>query len=288
MRHIVKARELPHMWAHQTQDWARCGNVSFRGPYFYSYSTCIGQYMRPGLYAINERRYSSTTAHHVGDLARAIPGDAVVVRIQDPQSRTYIWPRDRLGATREMANSLRRAEEFRQKARRARKEYTRDWNELQMQRWLDNAAVLKREFKLRNKIDQSSIERFEVNRRRQERRLALAVQRRTEELKAKWLRDETPHFPRGYSGGTLLRVHGSECIETSLGVRLEFDEALRVYKIIKALRARQKWEDNAAYPIAGYEVNRVTPEGVIAGCHRVSWDEIERIAEALRWTESGV
>ena len=81
MRHIVKARELPHMWAHQTQDWARCGNVRFHGPCFYSYSTCIGEYVRPGLYAINERRYSSTTAHHVGCMARAIPGDAVVVRI---------------------------------------------------------------------------------------------------------------------------------------------------------------------------------------------------------------
>ena len=288
MRHIVKARELPHMWAHQTQDWARCGNVSFRGPYFYSYSTCIGEYVRPGLYAISERQYSVTTARHLTELARAIPGDAVVVRIQDPQSREYIWPRDRRDATREMVNSLREAEKFRQKARRARKEYTRDWNELQTQLWLDNAAVLKREFKLRNKIDQNTIERFEINRRRQERRLTLAKQRKVEELKTKWLRDETPHFPYGYSGGTLLRVHNNECIETSLGIRLEFDEALRVYRIIKALRARQKWEDNASYPIAGYAVNRVTPEGVIAGCHRVSWAEIERIAEELKWTESDV
>ena len=288
MRHIVKARELPHMWAHQTQDWARCGNVSFRGPYFYSYSTCIGEYVRPGLYAISERQYSVTTARHLTELARAIPGDAVVVRIQDPQSREYIWPRDRRDATREMVNSLREAEKFRQKARRARKENTRDWNELQTQLWLDNAAVLKREFKLRNKIDQNTIERFEINRRRQERRLTLAKQRKVEELKEKWLRDETPHFPYGYSGGTLLRVHNNECIETSLGIRLEFDEALRVYRIIKALRARQKWEDNASYPIAGYAVNRVTPEGVIAGCHRVSWAEIERIAEELKWTESDV
>ena len=69
---------------------------------------------------------------------------------------------------------------------------------------------------------------------------------------------------------------------------MEFDEALRVYRIIKALRARQKWEDNASYPIAGYAVNRVTPEGVIAGCHRVSWAEIERIAGELKWTESDV
>ena len=288
MRHIVESREIPHMWVHQTQDWAKAGNTSFRGPCFYSYSTCIGEYVRPGLYAINERRYSSTTAKHTWGVIRAIPDDAVVVRIQDPQSREYIWPRDRRDATRELVDSLRRAEEFRQKAGRARKEYTRDWNELQMQRWLDNAAVLKKEFKLRNKIDQGSIERFEINRRRQERRLTLAKQRKVEELKAQWLRDETAYFPRGYSGGTLLRVHGNECLETSLGIRMEFDEALRVYRIIKALRARQKWEDNASYPIAGYAVNRVTPEGVIAGCHRVSWAEIERIAGELKWTESDV
>jgi hypothetical protein len=242
--------------------------------------------VRPGLYAINERRYSVTTARHLTELARAIPGDAVVVRIQDPQSREYIWPRDRRDATRELVDSLRRAEEFRQKTERARKEWSRDWNGSQMQMWLDNAAVLKREFKLRNKIDQGTIKRFEINRRRQERRLTLAKQRKVEELKAKWLRDETPHFPYGYSGGTLLRVHNNECIETSLGIRLEFDEALRVYRIIKALRARQKWEDNASYPIARYAINRVTPEGVIAGCHRVSWAEIERIAEELKWTES--
>lgn len=43
MRTVVKSDEIGHLWAHQTQDRARAGNLSFQGKEFYSYSTVIAR-----------------------------------------------------------------------------------------------------------------------------------------------------------------------------------------------------------------------------------------------------
>lgn len=61
------SREIPHLWAHQTQSEARAGNVSFRGLKFYSYSTVIAQLVetRGGMVAVFDScRYSVSTAKH--------------------------------------------------------------------------------------------------------------------------------------------------------------------------------------------------------------------------------
>jgi hypothetical protein len=62
------SREIPHLWAHQTQSSARAGNVSFEGLKFYSYRTVIAQLVetKPGQFVavFDSCRYSVSTAKH--------------------------------------------------------------------------------------------------------------------------------------------------------------------------------------------------------------------------------
>jgi hypothetical protein len=64
------SREIPHLWAHQTQSSARAGNVSFEGLKFYSYRTVIAQLVetKPGQFVavFDSCRYSVSTAKHKG------------------------------------------------------------------------------------------------------------------------------------------------------------------------------------------------------------------------------
>lgn len=76
-RYVWPTHELPHKWAHQTQESGRNpqGNLSFDGPTIRSYSTPVARlYPKKGaesLVLISERRYSMTTARQLGMIAQA-------------------------------------------------------------------------------------------------------------------------------------------------------------------------------------------------------------------------
>ena len=86
MKTVFPNREIPHKWAHATQEHARGSNLSFQGDTLYSYATPIAKiYCKPGSYPkgsnlpdpaalpqgcalvlMSERGYSSTTRKHLG------------------------------------------------------------------------------------------------------------------------------------------------------------------------------------------------------------------------------
>lgn len=82
MRHVYPTTEIPHLWAHQTQDDARNpqGNLYFRGATIYSYrdSWPLGHIHTKGrgkkaatLVLLNSDTYSSTTAGHQSSVSYA-------------------------------------------------------------------------------------------------------------------------------------------------------------------------------------------------------------------------
>lgn len=76
-KHVFKTDEIPHLWAHQTQEDGRnYGNLSFRGLNLYSYSTRIAFLIPEKKIAVISRRtYSSTTNGHIRAARRALGGD---------------------------------------------------------------------------------------------------------------------------------------------------------------------------------------------------------------------
>ena len=124
-------RELPHLWAHQSQDEARNSTSSlyFEGPTIYSY----GSHFPIARHVTNERgeravlfttaHHSVTTSGHCSALASAIPPNVPVFHV--PHLRSS-W--DELPDHADNVESyVRRISELLGKAERAR--VNRDWHQ---------------------------------------------------------------------------------------------------------------------------------------------------------------
>ena len=131
MRHVYPNHEIPHLWAHQTQDEARhsTGSFYFEGPTIYSY----GSHFPIARHVTNERgdravlfttaHHSVTTSGHCSAVARAIPPNVPVFRV--PHLRNSRG--DLLNHTDNVESYVRRISELPGKAKRAR--VNRDWHQ---------------------------------------------------------------------------------------------------------------------------------------------------------------
>lgn len=102
---------------------------------------------------------------------------------------------------------------------------------------------------------------------------------------ALWLSGDSDVFPNlwqryGTSYSAMLRVkHGR--VETSQGANVPLDDALRAIRFIKIIKARgTAWNENGeTLPVGQFRVNSIDTDGNIkAGCHRILFEEIDRIA----------
>ena len=129
MRHVYPNHEIPHLWAHQSQDEARNSSRSlyFVGPTIYSY----GSHFPIARHITNNRgerailfttaHYSMTTSGHCSAVARAIPRNVPVFHVAHVQNGSADLPNHRDN----VENYLHRLSETLGKAKRARSH--RDW-----------------------------------------------------------------------------------------------------------------------------------------------------------------
>ena len=104
---------------------------------------------------------------------------------------------------------------------------------------------------------------------------------RQQELITEWRAGQYSGFL--YDVPVMLRIHGEEVV-TSRGARFPVSHAKRALALVRKVR-----ESGQAYVRNGhtihlgpYAVDRIEPDGTVkAGCHVVSWEEIERIAPDL-------
>jgi len=131
-------------------------------------------------------------------------------------------------------------------------------------------AVCKREAK-------RAAEKAEQTRRENEREAI-----RHSENMAQWRAGEYHGgFPYGFP--TMLRIVGDE-VQTSLGARFPISHAKRALAFVRKVRdSRQAYVRNGhTIHLGPYCIDRIEADGTVkAGCHVVSWDEIERIAPFL-------
>ena len=75
----------------------------------------------------------------------------------------------------------------------------------------------------------------------------------------------------------------SDNMETSKGAIVPLSDAEKAYRFAMIKRS-QGWERNGEqFKVGYYDLDRVNEQGVIAGCHRVNWNEIERFANEMNW-----
>ena len=297
MRHIYPNRELPHLWAHQSQDEARNATRSlyFEGPTIFSY----GSHFPIARHVTNVRgekavlfttaHHSVTTSGHCSAVAHAIPPNVPVFHVPHLRSGWDELPNH----TENIENYVQRISEFLGKAKRAR--VNRDWHQreaLALREQLrgyvaffDLIAVAPPESEELDALEAWIREHEEEERQRREEaaRIAEEVRRREQAEQIQRFLAGDPHADYVPGIPPMLRVVGDQ-VETSLGARFPRAHAIRGLAFVRGVRAlgREYVHNGHAIHLGPYVIDRIDSDGSVhSGCHVVRWEEIERIAPEL-------
>lgn len=303
-KHVFDTGEIPHLWAHQTQDDARNkqGNLYFTGDTIYSY----GSHFPIACHVTNEAgeravlfttaTYGVTTSSHCSAVRSAIPSGIRVFHVPNVCHGRYsgseLTAEDHAGNLTDYAE---RIEKHIVTSARARSSYVKEWNHQHAghlrQQAIDYsaffglptpnipevppidsealAAIRKREAK-------RSAEKAEETKRKRAEAIA-----RQQELITKWRAGE--YSGSFYDVPVMLRIDGNEVL-TSQGVRFPVLHAKRALAFIRKIReSGQAYVHNGhTIHLGPYSIDRIEADGTVkAGCHVVSWQEIERIVPVL-------
>ena len=288
MKTVFTSKELPHIWAHKLAPHGRsAGNVSFNGDAILSYGTEIARHVpRKGKPAVifNSTGYSITTSGAQSRIRAAIPGDVPVFTVDGiPRGRSL---QDVTGAM--LFNyAAKQAASYALKATRCRA-HSKDWNLGQQSGWLNKAKAVSEFFGLRRKVDEQTIARLaEAEKRasakaaKQEREREAELLRREAEDIAAWLSGAPDVYSR-HHWPAMLRLEGGEVV-TSKGARVPAADAQRTFRFAVALRDRGWHRNGETHQVGGYQLDAVNKDGIVAGCHRIAWPEIERFAKLQGW-----
>lgn len=303
-RHVFDTGEVPHLWAHRTQDDARNkqGNLYFTGDTIYSY----GSHFPIARHVANDsgRRavlfttatYSVTTSGHCSAVRSAIPSGIPVFHVPnvcpDRYSESQLTADDHAG---NLAEYSERYERHVIRSARARSSYAKEWNREQAVCLRDEAFAYCAFFGLpvpnipevpeldsealatiRKKEAKKAAEKAEQTKR--ERAEAIA---RQQELITKWRAGQ--YSGCFYDVPAMLRIDGDEVV-TSRGARFPVSHAKRALAFVRKVRelGEAYVRNGHTIHLGHYAIDRIEPDGTVkAGCHVVSWEEIERIALLL-------
>ena len=279
---VFKSAELPHLWAHQLQEFGRNpqGSERFSGKSYYSYGTEIARIIeRKGkrAYLLNETSYSATTSAHQGDVRRAIPNGPVFhiggIHMGDTLSGVT--------GAQIFDYAIKQAADCADRAKRAR--VNKDWHVSRQAEWLDEARAVATFYGLRRVVDNKAVERLQARLAKQraketkeQKERQAALEKHNQEAIVAWLQGVGGAlFPRTVDKVYLRKVGDS--LETSKGVTVPWKDAVRAFKF--ALR-HKNWRTNGQVcPIGNYRLDAINEAGIVAGCHRVTWEEVERLAK---------
>ena len=125
---------------------------------------------------------------------------------------------------------------------------------------------------------------IEKKEREREQRQEAKRRREAQERLQKWVDGETDYCPSGYpsrNGEPIrLRIKGEE-LQTSLAARVPLAHAVKAFRVIKRLHDKgQAYQRNGhTIHLGHFALDAIDTQGnVTAGCHHVSWEEIERVA----------
>jgi hypothetical protein len=301
---VFDTGEIPHLWAHRTQEEARNrqGNLYFTSNTIYSY----GSHFPIARHVVSEAgeravlfttaSYSVTTSSHCSAVRSAIPSGIRVFHVPNVSHGRYtgseLTADDHAG---NLADYTERIEKHVITSARARSSYAKELNHEHAVCLRDEAVAYCAFFGLpvpripevpeldsdaltaiRKREAKRAAEKAEQTKR--ERAEALVHQ---QELITKWrVGQYSGYF---YDVPVMLRIDGDQVV-TSRGARLPASHAKRALAFVRKVR-----ESGQAYVRNGhtihlgpYAIDRIEPDGTVkAGCHVVSWEEIERIVPFL-------
>jgi hypothetical protein len=303
-KHVFDTGEIPHLWAHRTQDEARNrqGNLCFTGDTIYSY----GSHFPIARHVVNEAgkravlfttaTYSVTTSGHCSAVRSAIPSGTPVFHVPNVCHGRYSGSEftadDHSG---NLADYTEQIDKHVVTSARARSSYAKEWNYEHAVRLRDEAFAYCSFFGLPvpqiPEVPEIDSDALTAIRKREAKRAAEKAEQTKRERAEAIVRQQeliTQWRAGQYSGclydvPAMLRIDGDEVV-TSRGARFPAAHAKRALGFVRKVReSRQAYVRNGhTIHLGPYALDRIEPDGTVkAGCHVVSWEEIERIAPFL-------
>jgi len=262
--------------------------MSFEGDAFQSYNTVIARHMEhKGKRAVvlNDNPYSSSTARHASYVRSAVRGTQTFHYTGGFGTNLDPSPKQLF----EYAVSKAAAFEALAKAPRIRQN-TRDGHNASSLHWLAEAAKVNEFFVLHRKVDSAAetAERLaeatrKINARQVKERSArekAAVEKAAADL-ILWLNGEPVYLGSAhYNLPVQFRIETDELVST-LGARVPLADAERANRFALARRAKGWHENGEQCEVGMYRLNAINPQGVVAGCHRIAWAEVERVRDMI-------
>ena len=303
-KHVFDTGEIPHLWAHRTQEEARNrqGNLYFTSDTIYSY----GSHFPVARHVVNDAgeravllttaTYSVTTSSHCSAVRSAIPSGIRVFHVPNVcygrYSGSEVTADDHAG---NLADYAERIDKHVVTSARARSSYAKEWNREHAARLRDEAIAYCAFFGLPvpniPEVPELDSEALTDIRKREAKRASEKAEQtkreraealvRQQELITKWRAGLYSGFL--YDVPAMLRFDGDEVV-TSRGARFPISHAKRALAFVRKIHESQKAYVRNGHTIhlGPYALDRIEPDGTVkAGCHVVSWKEIERIASAL-------
>ncbi len=296
----MKNSELAHLWAHQSQNQGTGSSLSFSGPVLRSYSTAIGELVQTKdgtLAVLNAIDYSVSTSRHQRYMRQAVSHLPSVEVWGVDCGESWIVPKDAKGRAdkkwvrEQIKTSLAKAAERMEQAGRARKPDILNYLASQADRLVRNAETLAEWFKVKMpKVELGDLVARAAEIRKQEaarlKRLEAKLLKENAEKIEAWRNNEPGAcIPHGVSKVFLRRrtvaYDGTktDAVDTSKGAVIPWDDAIRLFRFAMAKRKKGWRRNGETFAVGRYQLDAVNKNGIVAGCHRIGFDEIERLAK---------
>lgn len=301
MKRIVDSKEIAHLWAHQSQDSAKCSaSMSFDGPNFYSYSTVIATIAtNPSgekAYLLSDAGYSVTTSRHQGLVRSSIPYGATVFTVPGVSR----WGGDDFTDTLRILKSWAAGVEYQLQcageAKQPKKGRLMVEAAATVEGMREFAAFFAVEFDF--PVIPASVEDLALWMNQKSEREAIAAEKKAAEEKKSaailrkktapnrlaWLKgkSDSAYSWNQYHPVELRIVEGN--VETSQGASFPVSHAKRGLALVESVIASKRpWQRNGhTCHLGNYEIDSIDVNGTVhAGCHVVTYKAIKRIREQI-------
>lgn len=270
--------EVAHLWANKSKSNANKGShFFFRGDtiYSYGYHFAIARHYK-GVVLFTLADYSSSTARHKS-LVRSACSHLKVFLVDDPRAnpsrqdvKTYRERIDKLSLKAAKARNADSHLEYLQSVVNQANDFCATFGFKTRFTMPDNLDALRERAKLtaqrERKQKAAQIKKLEAE-------CALIIQ--------KWLNGERVTIPMAIDR-VYLRVCG-DTLETSKGARVPVKEAEIAFRFATKHRLCGWHRNGSAFPVGPYHLDHINEHGIVAGCHIITWDEIDRLAKIQSW-----
>jgi ribosomal protein L9 len=277
--------QVAHLWANKSRESAKGSNFYFEGDTIYSYGSHfpIARHYK-GVILFTSHDYSVSTSKHKS-YARSACSHLTVYHVEDPR-------RDPSG--KDVANYGERIKNASLAVARARDpQWKLKWLEELIEEANNFCALFgfKTRFSVPENMDELKEHAKQVADKKRKQTIARQekAEREQAELIKRWLSGEMVSLPfqvqKVYLRTRLFQAIGIERMEmeTSKGATVPIEDAHKAFRFVM-LKREKGWHRNGdQFPIGEFHLDAVNEQGVVAGCHRITWDEIERFAKSQNW-----